>query len=225
MNKEIYLIGGRREETYACFRDRMLGFAAEALQEYKPLKLWITLTESPPPGISVIPFRRGKIAAISVVRDDLPCRPYALLTGLEGFRSAYRVDEAIPVGYTKTWDDGLVTPGVCLLTLFRSRRDIPYETFIHRWHNSHTPLSLRIHPLWHYSRNVTLEQLAGDETAWGGIVEEHVRTRAELLNPFRFFGPPWVVIPRMIEVYKDARSFLDYKTIETWLVREYHLKS
>ena len=68
------------------------------------------------------------------------------------------------------------------------------------------------------------EKLSNDSAQWDGIVEEHMRTRSELLNPFKFFGNPIVVIPRMIQVYTDTKSFLDYKSIEPYLVTEYHVK-
>jgi hypothetical protein len=94
-----------------------------------------------------------------------------------------------------------------------------------RWHNSHTPLSLKIHPLWHYNRNVVEEKLSKHSAKWDGVVEEHMRTRSELLNPFKFFGNPLVILQRMIHVYKDTKSFLDYNTIEPYLAKEYFLKS
>ena len=89
---------------------------------------------------------------------------------------------------------------------------------------SHTPLSLRIHPLWHYNRNVISANLVTHEPAWGGIVEEHFKTRSQLLNPFKFFGNPLVVVQRMMAVYKDTNAFLEYKTIETYMTREYHIR-
>jgi hypothetical protein len=135
------------------------------------------------------------------------------------------VEEALPVAYEKTWPDGEVTPGVCLLTLFRKKKSIDHGTFIDRWHNSHTPLSLKLHPLWNYSRNVVRTAVKSDSQYWDGIVEEQVRTRADLLNPFRFFGNPLMIIPNMIRVYVDTKSFLDYATIEPYLVMEYHISS
>jgi hypothetical protein len=225
MKKEIYIIGGKDAEKHDTFRDRMIAVATEAAWVYNPQRAWITITESPPPAVSVIPFKRRKVAALTFFRSKDDIRPYNLLTEMDGFRSASLVEEAVPVSYEKNWSDGTITPGACLLTLFRARQGISRETFIDRWHNSHTPLSLRIHPLWHYNRNVVTELLAGMEPAWGGIVEEHFARRSHLLNPFRFFGNPLVIIPRMMEVYKDTKSFLDYGTIETYLVREYHVRS
>ena len=52
-----------------------------------------------------------------------------------------------------------------------------------------------------------------------------MRTDADLLNPFRFFGNPLVIIPRMIAVYRDTKSFLDYRGIETYFAREVVVRS
>lgn len=224
MRKEIYLLGDGEGNTYPDFRDRMIALAMESAQLYKPSKMWLTLTESPPPVLSIIPFKRKKVAVFSMIRVDEDHLPVDLFISSKGFRSASTVEEAIPVSYQLSWKPGTVTPGVCLLTLFRPRRGISYETFIDIWHNSHTPLSLRIHPLWHYNRNVVKDPIAPGETPWGGIVEEHFRTRADLLNPFLFFGNPLVIIQHMAEVYKDTKAFIDYTTMETYLVREYHVK-
>lgn len=222
MNKAIYLLRGSIDESYSSFRERIRNASTRISLELLPQSLWFTITESPPPAISVIPFSKGKLAAISIVGRLQT--PIDLLISEPGFSGAYYVDEALPVSYSRSWEAGTVTPGVCLLTLFRRKNGLDYKTFLHRWHYSHTPLSLRIHPLWHYNRNVVTKPLAPDSEPWEGIVEEHMKTRSDLLNPFRFFGNPLVIVPRMIEVYRDTRSFLDYKTIEPYFVQEYYIK-
>jgi hypothetical protein len=70
-----------------------------------------------------------------------------------------------------------------------------------------------------------IEKLTRSSSGWDGIVEEHFRTKADLLNPFKFFGNPLTIVPNMLEVYRDTRSFLDYGTIETYLATEYHIVS
>ena len=119
------------------------------------------------------------------------------------------MEEAIPVAYEKNWQDGEKSPGVCLLTLFQKKKRITHETFLHRWHNSHTPLSLKIHPLWNYNRNVVTEKLHDSCFDWHGIVEEHFRTSSDLLNPVKFFGHPLIMGYNMMRVYFDTNSFLD----------------
>ncbi len=223
MIKQIYLFRGDDRETYEAFKDRV-GKTVQSLAENKRiLYLSYTITEEPPPKVSIIPFKKKKIAAITVKMKEE--KPLEDMFRLEGFEGVYSVTEALPVAYEKTWVDGEKTPGVCLLTLFKQKKSIDYKTFLDRWHNSHTPLSLKIHPLWHYNRNVVEEKLSKHSAKWDGIVEEHMRSRSELLNPFKFFGNPLVIIPRMIQVYIDTKSFLDYNTIEPYLAIEYHLKA
>ena len=213
---------GRSDESYGDFGKRMLATADGIAQKIQPTRLGITFTHGLPPVISIIPFKKNRISVISLwVPLDTKIHSMA---GDDGPCGIYKVEEALPVAYEKNWPDGELTPGVCLLTLFTRKPGLDHATFIHRWHNSHTPLSLRIHPLWHYNRNVVRERLINSSEPWEGIVEEHFRKRSDLVNPFRFFGNPVRIVSNMIEVYNDTRAFLDYNTIETYLVREIIVK-
>jgi len=234
MLKLIVIFRGQVNVSYYGFIDQILKIAGRATEIAHPQKLHITFTDSIPPSISIIPFRKKKISAISLYSEHGLSSPgnQDFLNFCRSdeknhsvvFAGSYCVEEVLPVEYTKTWTDMEMTPGVCLLTLFRRKHGISHADFIHRWHKSHTPLSLQIHPLWHYNRNVVLEPATTGSELWEGIVEEHFRKRADLLNPARFFGNPITMVPNMIRVYKDTNSFLDYKTIETYLVREVIIK-
>jgi hypothetical protein len=223
MNKEIYLLRGTDHESYQAFYNRVADMTSALAKEVNPEALKFTITEKAPPALTIIPFKRSKIAAISVYKSNP--KPVEALRTAEGFYGAYRVTEAMPVAYQKSWKDGDPTPGACLLTLFSKNKSIDYKTFIHRWHNGHTPLSLRIHPLWNYVRNVVTESLFENYGWFDGIVEEQVREAPDLLNPFRFFGNPLIIVPRMLMVYSDTKSFIDYPGMETYLAAEYHVKS
>ena len=223
MIKEIYLVRGTDQENYQDFNSRIFKTVSLLVKELKPEALKISITTMAPPRITIIPFRQSKIAAISIYKNNP--EPVEELRKAEGFYGAYRVTEALPVAYQKSWKDGEPTPGACLLTLFSKKKNIDYQTFIHRWHNGHTPLSLRIHPLWNYVRNVVSESIFEDSAWFDGIVEEQVKKTTDLLNPFRFFGNPLIIIPRMLMVYSDTKSFIDYPGMETYLASEYHIKS
>jgi len=223
MRKEIVIIRGDQTESYENFTERIKLLVESLLERNKPAKIKIALTVEQPPAFSVIPFRKNKISIVSMYWDEESGS--VDLSEIKGFSTAFRVQEALPVSYVKNWPDGELTPGICLLTLFRKKKEIDYDTFINRWHNGHTPLSLKIHPLWHYSRNVVTGKLDDGPDEWDGIVDEHFRKREDLLNPFKFFGNPAVILSRMIKVYLDVKSFLDYGTIETYLAREIIYKS
>lgn len=223
MQKEVYLIRGIPSEGYEGFSKRIIALSREVLEQEGPEQLKICLTQTHPPRISVIPFKRKKIASISLLRAK--GNPLHALSQAEGFAGAYAVEEALPVNYSRDWDDGQFTPGACLLTLFHRKPGLDQDTFIHRWHEGHTPLSLRLHPLWNYIRNVVTGTLTESSPWYDGIVEEQVKKASDLLNPFVFFGPPWKVPFHMWQVFMDTRSFIDMRRIETYLASEIHLKS
>lgn len=223
MPKEIYIFNGLPSDTYEAFRKRIFKLAQDIQDQYKPGALKVNLTLKPPPGISIIPFKRKKIAVLSM--NGRKGDSIDLLSKNESFRGGYMVEEVLPVAYDKSWADGEATPGECLLTLFHSKPGLERDTFLKRWFEGHTPLSLRLHPLWNYNRNMVTGTLTEDTHYYDGIVEEQVRKKSDLLNPFVFFGPPIKVLPHMLEVLKDTRSFIDMKRIETYLTTEFHIKS
>jgi hypothetical protein len=201
----------------------MFTLADTLLEQWDPDALKVSLTTRRPPGISIIPFKKDKIAVFSLRGRKQDAS--GLLSGIQGFAGAYLVEEAVPVAYEKTWEDGNPTPGECLLTLFQKKRDLDYEVFIRRWHEGHTPLSLKLHPLWNYVRNVVKNKSGEQGTWYDGIVEEQFRKSSQLLNPWIFFGPPLKVPVHMYQVYADTRSFIDMKRIETYLATEIHFLS
>lgn len=211
----------RKPIHFRNFKERTISLCHELILNPSIQRLKIVITDIKPPPLSIIPFNKKKIAVVSIYtsNDQLPTSIFTM----KELRSAYRVTEA--VAYEKDWPDGEVTPGINLLTLFRKKTNLNYQLFLDRWYNGHTPLSLKIHPLWNYNRNV-VEGSLNDIGIWhDGIVEEQVRERSELLNPFKFFGNPAVIVPNMINVYFDVKKFIDYLSIETYLANEYWIKS
>jgi len=221
MKKSITIIRGFKDESYDEFHSRVKEIVNK-ISKSNPVQLHYTITLEKPPGMSVIPFSKEKIALISVTGEK---EHHQLPEGLDAYSGSFGVTEALPIAYTKDWEDGEATPGVCLLTLFRKKKGLDEELFLDRWFNGHTPLTLKIHPIHHYNRNKVNEGI-GDPPIWyDGIVEEHCKTRKELLNPFRFFAKSGFALVNMIKTYFDVNGFIDYKSIETYLVREYHIIS
>ena len=213
MAKTIFLLKAerdQREKLCSHVRDRII----PGLLAADPATLKVSMTDQNPPAISVIPFSRVPVACISVsgsgdfsgALDDDPF-----------LRGTYRVDEALPVSYDVDWAMGEATPGCCLLTLFQKKKGLDHDTFIHRWHDGHTALTLRIHPLWNYVRNVVVD---GRGEPFDGIVEEQLRRRSQLLNPLVFFGGPFICWRNMLVTWIDVRRFLEYSTLETYLATE-----
>ncbi|MFO8130125.1 MAG: hypothetical protein R6T99_09530 [Bacteroidales bacterium] len=222
MYKQMYLFRGAPSMSRSSFKEQIWEITEKAACDASPCALSFTVTETNPPGISVIPFGKQNMACVSVYRKtNTPLDP--LIHSLE-CTEAFAVKEARPVDHQRKWNSGEATPGSCLLTLFRKKRSIDYPVFIKRWHEGHTPLTLRVHPIWHYSRNVVTKKLKSGTKWYDGIVEEHTRKPSDLLNPARFFGNPLTMLYHMLEVFVDVKSFIDYGSIETYLTKEYHIR-
>lgn len=188
----------------------------------------LKLTASiPAPRLALFPFARMPVALVSIWSEaGEPARfAEAAREALPGAElAAYRVDESTPRAYPRDWPDGAETPGVVLLTLFRKPPALSRDAFLEAWHGHHTPLTLEIHPVWGYVRNVVETALPGSPVL-DGIVEEHFRDRAELLNPLRFYGGPLAMLPNMVRVALDIRRFIELRSLEVYLARERWLRS
>jgi hypothetical protein len=85
----------------------------------------------------------------------------------------YLVTESTAREYPKiNWKAGTESPGVTLFAAMRRKPEHTVDDFAERW-LVHSRISLRLHPIVRYHRNLTLRRLAGDER-WDAFTEEHV---------------------------------------------------
>lgn len=162
-------------------------------------ELWVT--ERAPPRSPVIPLSRAPMAVV------VATAPAPAVDGLQVH--AYRVRPSAPI-------EG-APGGPAMVTLFSRRGGLDRDDFLRRWHDGHTPLALRVHPLVRYVRHVVEAPIDGAPPL-DGIVLEQVRDRADVVRPWRFFGGPLAMVPNMLRVGLDARGFIDLSTIENQLV-------
>ncbi len=138
--------------------------------------------------------------------------------------AGYLVTESVPRDFDRRdWPDGARCPGQVMISVFPQPERLSREVFIARWHDSHTPLALEVHPLWRYVRNVVARVLTPGAPAFAGIVEEHVRAPEDLLDPIRFYGGPERAERNMARILEDARSFLDLEQVISVVTSAYIL--
>jgi len=223
--KLMYVLRGNGESHDAWAR-RMRDEVSPELLRLGPSKLQLTVTERLPPKLTLFPFKTQPIAIFNVYGDaNAPSRFTNVLGNAASSISGYEVEEAYPVAYERAWDDGEPTPSPILLTMLHKKQGVSADEYIRRWHEGHTPLSLQVHPLWYYQRNVIRKPITEGAESSDGIVLEACPTRADLLNPARFFGGTLMMLPNMLRVAKDIQGFLDMKKTETYYATEYHLRS
>lgn len=230
MTKKVFIFKGDKSDRDG-FCDIIKDRVISGIMELNPSKLKLTITEDKPPAISIIPFSKTPVACISVEKnlsDDTSIDEMAKMEEFakkqKGFVGIYLVSEAVPVAYEMNWPVNTRTPGACMLTLFCQKKGISHDEFLNRWFNGHTPLSLKLHPLWNYVRNQVTDS-TGAAAHYDGIVEEHVKDAKDLLRPFRFFGPFYRVPLSMLQTLIDVTGFIQYSSIETYLVSEYWYQS
>ena len=230
MKKLQYVVRGPDHRPVEAFGADVQDRLGPRLLGRAPGRLKLTFTAEAPPRLTVVPFRRTPLALVSIWTED--DGDGAAAEWAEVVRSAglgavggYRVDEAYPRSYERDWPDGTRTRGAGLLTLLSRKKGLGDDEFFRRWFDGHSPLSLRIHPLWNYVRNVVRATTVPGSPSLDGIVEEHFRRPDDLTNPARFFGGPIWMLPNMVRVALDVQGFLDLRTLESWYVTEYWLKS
>ena len=221
----MYVLRGDGE-SHQAWADRMRNEVSQRLLGLQPSKLQLTVTETPPPKLTLFPFKSQPMAIFNVYDDAADHTRFSeALQSSASSVSGYEVEEAYPVAYDKAWSDGEPTPSPILLTMLRKKAGISTEEFTRRWHDGHTPMSLEIHPLWYYQRNVVREAVTDGADPSDGIVLEACRTRGDLLNPTRFFGGALKMVPNMLRIASDINGFLDMRKTETFYATEYHLRS
>ena len=111
------------------------------------------------------------------------------------------------------------------MTLMKKNAELSYEQFMKEWFGHHTPMAIRIHPLWNYIRNVVESPISDDSPPFDGIVEEHFRSLRDITNPVRFFGGVVKMLPNMLKVGLHSNKFLDLSATENYLLTEFHIRS
>ncbi len=227
MAKYIFLVRSPELLERKIFKSRIFDKLAPGLLNLDPEKLKISLTETDRPRLTILPLKATGLALVSVwgeLDGDIE-RWQAEMTSISGGVVGYRVTESTPVAYEKDWEDGNASPGTVLLTLMKKNVKLSYEQFMDEWFGHHTPMALRIHPLWNYTRNVVESVVIEDSPPFDGIVEEHLRSLGDITNPARFFGGVFRMLPNMLKVYRHANKLLEISATENYLLTEYHIRS
>jgi hypothetical protein len=134
--------------------------------------------------------------------------------------AGYLVTESILRDFPRRdWKRGEPSPGVALVTTFPKPEKIDDETFYARWHDSHGPLSLAVHPLLRYIRNSVARALTPGAPPIRAIVSESVASATVAADPEQFYGGR----ENQKRVVRDLLSFVELESMSTVLMSEYIL--
>jgi len=144
----------------------------------------------------------------------------AVVSELASRWAGYLVTESILREYPeKTWAAGSASPGIAIFTTFPKPAELDPETFYARWHGSHGPLSLELHPLTRYVRNSVFRPLTPNAPLLHAIVSESVASCAVAADVDQFYSGR----ENQKRIVKDLLSFADVATMSSVVMREYIL--
>ncbi|MEZ4217374.1 MAG: EthD domain-containing protein [Myxococcota bacterium] len=160
-------------------------------------------------------------AAVSLWLDSIDARGPVerALAGAAARCAGYLVTESVPLAPAAGVAPGARIPGVALVTSFDKPAALDDDAFYARWHGSHTPLSLEIHPLLHYVRNAVVRPLTPGAPPLRAIVSEAVASVDVIADPAVFYGSE----EGRARAVADLRTFVDFRSLATALMSEYVL--
>lgn len=226
MEKLVYLLGDAEAGTVPRnrhdLRERIFS-VVPALESAGGQALTISVADVEDPAVEGIAQgnAHGSIdGQISLWLDHVDARGEveSIVAGLAKRHAGYLVTESILREYPdRSWARGEASPGVTILSTFPKPDALDLETFYARWHGSHGPLSLLIHPLTRYVRNSVFRPLTADAPTLHGIVSESVGCCAVAADPEAFYSGR----ENRKKIMKDLASFLDLGTVSSVAMREY----
>jgi hypothetical protein len=226
MEKLIYLIG--HEGDPVGLRETLIGETGKALLSKGVYELEIYVRDQTDPIVESLENNmdpEGWMSAcvslwISSSDDRQPIE--GILREITPRLAGYLVTESVPREYDRRcWPDGTTSPGVTIGTAFVEKQGLALADFYRRWHESHTPLSLRIHPLTRYIRNAVARVLTPSAPAYRALVFESVDSLSTLADLDLWYGSP----AGRVEAVRDLLGFADYASMASVTMSETILKA
>jgi hypothetical protein len=229
VEKLIYLLWRDASEPASIFAKRIVEGAGPALLRRGARSVALHVADGTADLEQTVPVRDehdlvAGMASFWLPSVDLRADFETILRQPSARIAGYLVTESVPRDFDhRDWPDGARCPGLVMISVFPQPERLSRDEFIARWHGSHTPLALEVHPLWRYVRNVVARGLTPGAPSFAGIVEEHVRTAEDLTDPIRFYGGPERAPRNIQRILEDAKSFLDLEQVMSVVASAYIL--
>ena len=227
MEKLIYLLGdaqaGATPRNRIDLRDSVLGRSG-AIRDAGAQSARLCVADLDDPAADSFPQLNadGLIdAALLLWVDSLDERREieSVVSRLATRHAGYLVTESVPLERKPAKQTAGPLPGVTLFSTFPKPDRVDDDIFFARWHGSHTPLSLAIHPLLAYLRHTVARPLTAGAPPLRAIVSETTESAAVFADPERFYGGA----DNQKRAIQDLLSFVEIQTMSNALMREYEL--
>ncbi len=193
MEKLIYVIWKRTEQSIESFQQTMLGEVAGGLEDLGVRGLSLNLAD--PRAAYAQPMRITKMpeplsGTVSIWLDTALDRDpvHRLLEAACQRVEGYLVLESVPiVNTTQIAPLGERTPGITTVAFLEKPEAMTYESWIDQWQGHHTQVAIETQSTFLYIQNVIVRAVTPEAPGWSAIVEESFPAEAPT-DPMVFFA-------------------------------------
>ena len=232
MEKLIYVVWKRAEESIESFKKEVLGELAGGLEDLGVRGLSVNLADelaAYAQGMRITRMPEPPSGTVSIWLDTaLDRAPVHRLLEITCRRFAgYLVLESVPlVNTTHIAPLGERTPGITTVALLEKPESMTYENWLERWQEHHTRVAIETQSTFLYIQNVIVRAVTEDAHPWSAIVEEGFPGEAPT-DPMVFFAAG-SSRERLEEnrrrLMESCGKFIDFARLESHPMSSYVLK-
>jgi hypothetical protein len=231
VEKLIYLVWKRAEESVEGFKENMLGELAGSLPDLGARACSVNLADESAAyaqGMRITRMPEPLSGTVSIWLDTALDRApvHRLLETACGRFTGYLVLESVPlVNTTRLAPLGERTPGITTVALLERPEAISYEDWLERWQGHHTRVAIETQSTFLYIQNAIVRAVTEDAHPWSAVVEEGFPSEAPT-DPLVFFaagGSQERLEENRRRLMESCAKFLDLSRIESHPMSSYVL--
>lgn len=229
MEKLVYVVWKRNEDSIERFREDMLGSVAQGLADLGLRGLSMNLADPAAAFAERLRITRAEpplTGTVSLWLDTALARaPYERILQETCRRVAgYLVLESVPiVNTTQLTSLGARTPGITTVAFLEKPERLTYDEWLERWQGHHTQVAIETQSTFFYIQNVIVRALTDDAPAWAAIVEEGFPAEA-VTDPMVFYaaqGSREKLEAHQRRMVESCRRFIDFERLESHPMSRY----
>jgi len=231
LEKLIYVIWKRAEESVGSFGEMMLGEVAAGLEGLGVRGLSVNLADEAAAyaqGMRITQLSEPPSGTVSIWLDTALDRA-PIQRQLEAAcqrLAGYLVLESVPlVNTTHIAPPGERAPGITTVALLEKPESMSYEAWLEQWQGRHTRIAIETQSTFLYIQNLIVRAVTPDAPPWCAIVEEGFPADAPT-DPMVFFaagGSPEKLEENRSRLLESCGRFIDFSRLESHPMSSYVL--
>jgi hypothetical protein len=231
LEKLIYVVWKKKEESIGGFKERMLGEVAGGLEGLGVRGLSVNLADelaAYAQGMRITRMPEPPAGTVSIWLDTALDRDplHRLLEAACQRLTGYLVLESVPIVNTSHIAAlGERTPGITTVAFLEKPEAMSYESWIDQWQGHHTRVAIETQSTFLYIQNVIVRAVTPEAPPWSAIVEEGFPAEAPT-DPMVFFAAEnsrEKLEENRRRLMESCAKFIDFARLESYPMSSYVL--